>query len=137
MLKTRDMPLEYVMLDKNTLDQLCNPIFTLDSSIRFVGIINKMGKLVAGGMKHGLKSMENNEKSLELYLEFVLKNETNKDFDLEFGKTIYSFSEREKIKIHRFPLDDNYLLRVSMDKNGAHNEIIEKILELLEKNRLK
>jgi uncharacterized protein DUF6659 len=137
MLKTLDLPLEYVMLDKNTLDQLCNPIFTLDSSIRFVGIINKMGKLVAGGMKQGLKSMENNEKSLELYLEFVLKNEMNKDFDLEFGKTIYSFSEREKIKLASFPLDDNYLLRVSMDKDAAHNEIIEKILELLEKNRLK
>jgi hypothetical protein len=137
MLKTQDIPLEHIMLDKNTLDQLCNPIFTLDSTIRFVGIINKMGKLVAGGMKQGLKSMENNEKSLELYMEFVLKNEMNKDFDLEFGKTIYSFSEREKIKLASFPLDDNYLLRVSMDKDGAHNEIIEKILELLEKNRLK
>ena len=121
MLKTQDIPLEYVMLDKNILDQLCNPIFTLDSTIRFVGIINKMGKLVAGGMKQGLKSMENNEKSLELYMEFVLKNEMNKDFDLEFGKTIYSFSEREKIKLASFPLDDNYLLRVSMDKDGAHN----------------
>jgi uncharacterized protein DUF6659 len=137
MLKTQYIPLEYVMLDKNTLDQLCNHTFSLDSTIRFVGIINKMGKLVAGGMKQGLKSMENNEKSLELYLEFVLKNEMNKDFDLEFGKTIYSFSEREKIKLASFPLDDNYLLRVSMDKDGAHNEIIEKILELFEKNRLK
>jgi hypothetical protein len=125
------------MLDKDTLDQLCNPIFALDSTIRFAGIINKMGKLVAGGMKQGLESMENNEKSLELYLEFVLKNEMNKDFDPEFGRTIYSFSEREKIKFASFPLDDNYLLRVSIDKDGAHNKIIERILELLKKNGLK
>jgi hypothetical protein len=125
------------MLDKDILDQLCNPIFALDSTIRFAGIINKMGKLVAGGMKQGLESMENNEKSLELYLEFVLKNEMNKDFDPEFGRTIYSFSEREKIKLASFPLDDNYLLRVSIDKDGAHNEIIERILELLKKNGLK
>ena len=124
------------MLDKDTLDQLCNPIFALDSTIRFAGIINKMGKLVAGGMKQGLESMENNEKSLELYLEFVLKNEMNKDFDPEFGRTIYSFSEREKIKLASFPLDDNYLLRVSIDKDGAHNKIIERILELLKKNGL-
>ena len=125
------------MLDKDTLDQLCNPIFALDSTIRFAGIINKMGKLVAGGMKQGLESMENNEKSLELYMEFVLKNEMNKDFDPEFGRTIYSFSEREKIKLASFPLDDNYLLRVSIDKDGAHNKIIERILELLKKNGLK
>ncbi len=125
------------MLDKDTLDQLCNPIFALDSTIRFAGIINKMGKLVAGGMKQGLESMENNEKSLELYMEFVLKNEMNKDFDPEFGRTIYSFSEREKIKLASFPLDDNYLLRVSIDKDGAHNKIIERILELLKKDGLK
>lgn len=125
------------MLDKDILDQLCNPIFALDSTIRFAGIINKMGKLVAGGMKQGLESMENNEKSLELYMEFVLKNEMNKDFDPEFGRTVYSFSEREKIKLASFPLDDNYLLRVSIDKDGAHNKIIERILELLKKNGLK
>jgi hypothetical protein len=125
------------MLDKDTLDQLCNPIFALDSTIRFAGIINKMGKLVAGGMKQGLESMENNEKSLELYMEFVLKNEMNKDFDPEFGRTVYSFSEREKIKLASFPLDDNYLLRVSIDKDGAHNKIIERILELLKENGLK
>lgn len=125
------------MLDKDTLDQLCNPIFALDSTIRFAGIINKMGKLVAGGMKQGLESMENNEKSLELYMKFVLKNEMNKDFDPEFGRMVYSFSEREKIKLASFPLDDNYLLRVSIDKDGAHNKIIERILELLKKNGLK
>lgn len=125
------------MLDKDTLDQLCNPIFALDSTIRFAGIINKMGKLVAGGMKQGLESMENNEKSLELYMKFVLKNEMNKDFDPEFGRTVYSFSEREKIKLASFPLDDNYLLRVSIDKDGAHNKIIERILELLKRNGLK
>ena len=96
-----------------------------------------MGKLVAGGMKQGLESMENNEKSLELYMKFVLKNEMNKDFDPEFGRTVYSFSEREKIKLASFPLDDNYLLRVSIDKDGAHNKIIERILELLKRNGLK
>jgi hypothetical protein len=124
------------MLDIDALDQLCNHIFTLDSTIRFAGIINKMGKLIAGGMKRGLESMENNEKSLELYMEFVLKNEMNKDFDPEFGRTIYSFSEREKVKLASFPLDDNYLLRVSIDKDGAHNKIIERILELIKKSGL-
>jgi hypothetical protein len=95
-----------------------------------------MGKLVAGGMRQGLQSMENNEKSLELYVEFVLKNEMNKDFDPEFGRTMYSFSEREKIKLASFPLEDNYLLRVSINKDGAHYKIIERILELLKKSGL-
>ncbi len=124
------------MLDKATLDLLCNNIFALDSTIRFAGTINKMGKLVAGGMRQGLQSMENNDKSLELYVEFVLKNEMNKDFDPEFGRTIYSFSEREKIKLASFPLEDNYLLRVSINKDGVHNKIIESILGLLKKNGL-
>jgi hypothetical protein len=61
-----------------------------------------MGRLIAGGMRKGIISMERD--SEKLYLEFALRSEMRKDFDAEFGKTIFSFSEREKIKLASFPL---------------------------------
>jgi hypothetical protein len=89
-----------------------------------------MGKLVAGGMRKGMQSMEHREDSSRLYLEFALRNEMSKDFDSEFGRTIYSFSERERIKLASFPLDE-YLLRVSMENDVPHLELIENILKIL------
>jgi hypothetical protein len=116
-------------------EKLCNSIFALSPNVRFVGIINKMGKLVAGGMGEGIKSMEDKEDSSKLYLEFALRNEMHKDFDAQFGKTIYSFSEREKIKLASFPLND-HLLRVSLEKKEPdHAKIIENILKIINNDK--
>jgi len=108
--------------------KLCDNIFALSPNIRFVGVINRMGKLVAGGMRQGLESLEDKEHSSRLFLEFALRSEMRKDFDSEFGKTIYSFSERERIKLASFPLN-NHILRVSMEKQEQHSLLIENILK--------
>jgi hypothetical protein len=116
-------------------DKICDDIFALSSSIRSVRIINGMGDLVAGGMREGIESMEDKESSSKLYLEFVLRSEMRKDQDAEFGKTIYSFSEREKIKFAVFPLLGNHLLMVSIEKNEPHHDgIINNILKLIKEN---
>jgi hypothetical protein len=109
--------------------KLCESIFALSSCVRFAGVIDKMGRLVAGGMGEGIRSLELD--SEKLYLEFALRSEMRKDFDAEFGKTIFSFTEREKIKLVSFPLDGSYILRVSMERKEPHNEIIEKTLRII------
>jgi hypothetical protein len=76
--------------------------------------------------------MEDKGDSSKLYLESAIRSEMRKDFDKEFGKTIYSFSEREKIKVASFPLQDNHLLRVSVEKQEqSHEKIIEGILKII------
>ena len=127
------MSKDYHNNDHNTatFEKLCNAIFALNYNIRFAGVIDTMGKLVAGGMRHGLKSMEDNENSQKLYVEFALRSVMREEFDEKFGKTIYTFSEREKIKLASFPLDDRHILRVSIEKEAHHNQIIENILEII------
>ena len=109
---------------------LCNDIFALSPKIRFVGVINKMGKLVAGGMRDGVNPLENKADSSKLFLGFALRREMRKDFDAEFGKTIYSFSERDRIKLASFPLND-HILRISMEKEEHHFTLIENILKMI------
>jgi len=117
---------------KNKLQKICNDIFALNPNIRFAGIVNKMGTLVAGGMRQSIKPMENEVDSSKLYLESALRSKMRKDFDKEFGKTIYSFSEREKIKIASFPLHNDHLLRVSIEKQEkSHEKIIENTLKII------
>ena len=128
------MSKDYHNNDHNTatFEKLCNAIFALNYNIRFAGVIDTMGKLVAGGMRHGLKSMEDNENSQRLYVEFALRSVMRGEFDEKFGKTIYTFSERENIKLASFPLDDRHILRVSIEKEEPHhNQIIENILEII------
>ena len=109
--------------------KICESILEFHSGIRFAGIIDKMGKLVAGGMREGLRSMEHD--SAELYLEFALRSEMRKDFDKEFGKTVYSYSVRENVKLASFPLWQSHVLRVSMELNVPHNEIIKATLKII------
>ena len=119
------------MSSARPFEKICDNIFALSSNIRSVSIINGMGDLVAGGMREGIQSMEDKESTSKLYLEFVLRSEMRKDQDAEFGKTIYSFSEREKIKFAVFPLLGNHLLMVSIEKNEPHHDgMIENILKL-------
>jgi hypothetical protein len=111
--------------------ELCNDIFALSPKIRFVGVINKMGKLVAGGMRQGVNPLENKADSSKLFLGFALRSEMRKDFDAEFGKTIYSFSERDRIKLVSIPLND-HILRISMEKEEQqHFTLIENILKMI------
>lgn len=111
---------------------LCNGIFEVDEKIRFVGIIDQMGKLVVGDMKKGLSSLERDDGSIRLYLGYAINNILRQDFDNVFGKVLYTFSEREKIKLLTIPMD-NYLLLVSIDKLSDHVKLINKILNVVKK----
>jgi hypothetical protein len=114
------------------LSQLCNSIFEINEKIRFVGIIDQMGKLIGGDMKKGLPSLEKNDGSIRLYLGYAINNILRRDFDNVFGKVLYTFSERERIKLLTIPIDDNLLL-VSMDKSTDHVELINKIIAVANK----
>jgi hypothetical protein len=114
------------------LQELCEKIYSINQHIRFAGVITKMGRLVAGGMRPDIESLEDRENSSKLYVQFALMTEMRKDFDDIFGKAIYSFTEREKIKLASFPLDDNHILRVSIEKiEKDHVQIIQSILEAI------
>ena len=111
---------------------ICNDIFGINEKIRFVGIIDQMGNLIEGDMKNGLRSLERDDGSLRLYLGYAINNVLRRDFDNVFGKVLYTFSEREKIKLLTVPIDNNLLL-VSMDISSDHVELIKKIQNVVSK----
>jgi hypothetical protein len=118
-------------LPETDLDKLCDRIFAADRNIRFAGIIDKMGTLVAGGMRKGIKPLEPSEDRRKLYMEFALRSAMRSEFDEKYGKTIYTMSEREKIKIATFPYGDHLIL-ISIEKKAQHDKMIPKVLKLLD-----
>lgn len=120
------------MSDKQ-LQELCDKIFSINENIRFAGVITRMGRLVAGGMRSSLEPLEDKNSSLQLYVQFALIAEMRKDFDRSFGRAIYTFTEREQIKLASFPLDDNHILRISIErKEKDHAQIIQNVLDIIQ-----
>lgn len=90
-------------------DQKCQNLLK-EPEIRFAGLISPMGHLVAGGMKKGMKPLEDDADMRKLYMELILRVSTRQEFDQSLGKVDYSASRRSKAVVMSFPIDNKVLL---------------------------
>lgn len=94
---------------------MCEEIRKLDPKVRFVGLINDKGHLIAGGMADGKKTLEDTKKDEMLYLELALRVKMRQEFDEELGPVRFAMSYRDKVLVMSFPLGKEVLL-VSAEK---------------------
>ncbi len=108
--------------------KLCNRIKELDPKIRFAGVINERGRLVAGGMKEGIESLESRKEDEMLFMELALKVKMRKEFDKQLGSVNFAMALREKAIAMSFPIGINDTLYVFAYPDADHRKLIEKIL---------
>ena len=121
------------------LRRLCNQILESDSSVRFVGIPNKMGKQIVSSYRNGLTLLLTPQEIEMFAIESVLRMNTRKDFESKLGRPIYSFTLYEKIKRATITLEsEEYpILMVSFDIQADHDHIIiDKMLPIIRKEGL-
>ncbi|MFZ1076519.1 MAG: DUF6659 family protein [Nitrosotalea sp.] len=111
-------------------EKICKKVMELDPKIRFAGIINEKGRLFAGGMRNGLKSLEDSRDDEMLYMELVLRAKMRREFDKVLGPVKFAMSYREKVIIMSFPVNDNVLL-LSTEKGIDFSDIPFKIMKML------
>jgi hypothetical protein len=111
-------------------DELCKKILELDPKIRFAGIISEMGRLVAGGMRPGLLSLEESKDNEMIFLQLALKVNLRKAFDKVFGPVKFSMAYRENLILMSFPVSGQILL-ISAEKNIDFFKLPTKVLELV------
>jgi hypothetical protein len=120
-------------------EKMCSEIVELDGSIRFAGIANNMGKLVAAKFKPGVQALLTKEEIEDNIIKAVLRMKTREDYEQKLGKTIYTFALYDKVKRASIALNqENYsLLMVSFDIAADHESIIlHKILPRLKDHNL-
>ena len=100
-----------------------------EPEIRFAGLINHMGHLVAGGMKKGITPLEDEADMRKLYMELILRVSTRKEFDYSLGPVEYSSSRREKAVVLSFPIGNKVLL-VSTNTDVNIDDIAKKIKKI-------
>ena len=113
-------------------NKLCDFAKKADSKIRFAGIINSRGRLIAGGMVSSKKALEDEKKDEMLFMELALRVKMRSEFDTELGKVKFSMSFREKLIVMSFPIK-NDILMVTMERKTQFEKIASKILKLVEK----
>lgn len=110
-------------------EQKCKKILQEDK-IRFAGIVNRMGRLVAGGFKEGVRALEDEEDRRKMYMELILRVSMRSEFDYSLGKVKYTASRREKAVVMSFPLDNNVLF-ISAEPDISIDKTANKILKLI------
>lgn len=120
---------------KSDFDVICKKVFELDGKIRSARIINGKGKLVAGGMRQGLESLEDAKKDEMLFMELSLRVRMRHEFDGEFGKVEFSLSHRERVIMMSFPIEDNVLF-VSSERQLDLGTVPFSILGIIQKHGL-
>ena len=99
----------------SSYDQKCN-LLLKEPEVRFVGVLDHMGNLIAGGFKDGMKPLEDETEIRKMFMEVALRVTTRSEFDQSLGEVEYSASRRKKVVVLSFPLGKKILL-ISTDKN--------------------
>jgi hypothetical protein len=115
-------------------NKLCKSIFALHDDIRYAGVVDETGTLLAGGMKKGIDSIVD-VVGEELYLaQTAIRRSMRERFDATLGKARFSYIERDKISIITLYLDKKIVL-ITMEPNiDSHTaiDIAEDSLDMLD-----
>ena len=113
-------------------ENLCTLVQKIDSKVRFAGVINSKGRLIAGGMSPSKKRLGDRKRDEMLYMELALRVKMRREFDDDLGEVKFSMSFREKLIVMSFPMENDVLM-VSLEKKTQFENIAHSILKLAEK----
>jgi hypothetical protein len=113
-------------------DALCEQIKQLDKNVRFAGVINERGKLIAGGIKNGLVPLSSQKEDEMLFMELAIRVRMRKEFNEQLGPVKFAMAARQRSLEISFPLDD-VVLYVVAESAADFCELPKKIIEIIAK----
>lgn len=119
--------------------QICNQVLELDISIRFAGIANNMGTLIAYRLRKGLVPLLDEGELQNSIMKTVLRMKTREDYESKLGDVIYTFALYKRVKRASIPLDHPHLAVLTMSFDMAADQdsiIMDKILPVLNQGKL-
>ena len=111
-------------------DRICSTVIELDPSIRFAGVINERGRLVAGGMKKNVEPLENEKDDEMIFMELALRVKMRKEFDKQLGSVNFAMASRQRALALSFILNDD-ILYVVAEPDADYGVLPKKILDII------
>ena len=102
-----------------------------EKEIGHVGVINPLGRLVAGGFSNNVKPLLDEDKIRMVYMQMQLDFNMRQELDNVLGPIDYISSRRTKQLIISVPIGENLVL-ITAEPNTDDKKIIRKAEELFD-----
>ena len=107
--------------------KLCRQFLALSPKIRYVGLMNNFGRTISGQLRKGvIQLFSPDEARDENFLE-ATRNQLRKKFEKAIGKTRFTLTENDKVKIVTIPITRGFFY-ITLEKDAENQEIL-KIVE--------
>ena len=128
-------------LEQQLFQKFCDQVISLDSSIRFAGIADEDGKILAVSERKGLKPLLTPEERAQYAITAATRQYTRLRWEYLLGKIYYASSHYASLIRATIPItNDNsklsYVLLLSFDvgTENFHEIIMKKIIPLVKNN---
>ena len=115
-----------------TFQNICEKVCA-EPKIRFCGVINGMGRLVAGGFRDEIKPLDNEEERKMWYMQSALEMSMKKEFGNNLGTIDHIVTYRGNVTLVNMPIHDHVVL-LSTERNANVRQIVEYTKELFDFN---
>src|ERR671924_1808036 len=129
-------------LEQQLFQKFSDQVISLDSSIRFAGIADEDGKILAFSERKGLKPLLTPEERAQYAITAATRQYTRLRWESHLGKINYASSHYAKLIRATIPITDNnnrlaYVLLMSFDVGTAdfHNIIMKHVIPLVNNYR--
>jgi hypothetical protein len=124
-IKNNKMP----QIDINDYEKRCQELLQ-DHEVRFAGLLDESGKLLAGGYKEGINPRLTEEQHNVVCQDLAARVAKRKKYDVELGRVKYSASRREHVVIMSFPIYEKVIMVVA-EPNVNIDRLAFRIIEKL------
>jgi len=116
--------MSHTILPKSKLENLeksCNEILE-QKDVKFIGVINPLGNLIAGGFRKDIEPIGSNEKRKMMYMQLKLDLNMRNEYDDLYGPVRYVASKRSYAQKISIPIG-NYMVLLITDWSFGDSEI--------------
>ncbi|MDG7050327.1 MAG: hypothetical protein JRZ94_03900 [Nitrososphaerota archaeon] len=110
-------------MTKKELEVICDRITGISPYIRFVGIINSDGNLLAYKRRDKLVPLLDSTATKNQFSHIAIKTDMEGKFDKALGKIQFAWEEREKVQTISFTIK-KYRVWVSIDRKVIRSEVL-------------
>lgn len=116
-------------------DALPKQVMGLDPQIRFAGIANIKGELIAGGQRNNVeKILANDEINMSIHYAFQ-KRDLYTNLAYKIGHERYSITEYEKVTMISIPINSQELFLISTEPRADYFTIIDNVYSILDSQK--
>ena len=106
-------------------DKLSSEILDLLPEIRFVGVVNSRGEMVAGGKKEGVEQYLSGDQ-VKMSIHYALqKRDLYTNLAYKIGSERSAITEYEKVTMISIPINPNELLLISTEPRADYIKIVD------------